>query len=259
MTSVRPVAARAILTAFSTASAPVENRIGLGLAREGRELVQPLAELDIGLVGHDLEGGVGEGVELLLHRRDHLRMAVAGVEHGDAAGEIDEALAVACPRARSLRRARQRPDRRWRRRAEWPRSAGLERCIAGHGNPSGKMHNSRRHPTGAASDSETTIDCASDAFRTSHERLADLELLRHQPLQIGHALGGQAGAFGGDVVVGHVAGLGRDRWTAARSSARSSVRHTAARPSRRPAPRPRRRRRRRRRLPGWSTLLIAPT
>ena len=66
MTSVRPVAARAIFTAFSTASAPVENRIDLASPGEGRKLVQPLAELDVGLVRHDLEGGVGEGVELLL-------------------------------------------------------------------------------------------------------------------------------------------------------------------------------------------------
>ena len=49
------------------------------------------------------------------------------------------------------------------------------------------------------------------ARTTSHERLADRVFLRNQPLQIGHALGGQAGAFGGDVIVGHVAGLGRDR------------------------------------------------
>ena len=31
------------------------------------------------------------------HRRDHLGMAVAGVEHGDAAGEVDVAVAVDVP------------------------------------------------------------------------------------------------------------------------------------------------------------------
>ena len=67
------------------------------------------------------------------HRRDHLRMAMAGVEDRDAAGEVDVAAALDVPESRSSRRARQRPDRRWRRRAAWRRPAGLERCVARHG------------------------------------------------------------------------------------------------------------------------------
>ena len=90
------------MTAFSTASAPVENRIDFFSPEIRRQGVQLLAECDVGLVGHDLEGGVGEGVELLLDRRDDLRMAVAGVEHGDAAGEVDVAVAILVPQFRAL-------------------------------------------------------------------------------------------------------------------------------------------------------------
>ena len=131
----------------------------LGLARERRDLVQPFAELDIWLVGHDLEGGVGEGVELFLHRRDHLRVAVAGVEHGDAAGEVDEALAVAIPELGAFgalgkdRIGSSDPARDGR------GPAGLERCIAGHGNPSQRCR--RQASYRGRSGNDTTIDCAS--------------------------------------------------------------------------------------------------
>ena len=138
MTLVRPVAARAILTAFSTASAPVENRIDLASPEKGASLVQALAELDIGLVWHDLEGGVGEGVELLLHRRDHLRMTVAGVEHGDAAGEIDEALAVPVPELGTLGALGKDRIGGGDATRDGGDPAGLERCIAGHEYPFGK-------------------------------------------------------------------------------------------------------------------------
>ncbi|MNC37131.1 hypothetical protein D3C75_856860 [compost metagenome] len=52
--------------------------------------VDLLAQLDVRLVGQHLETGVGKLAELRLHRGDHLGMQVAGVEHGDAAGEVDE-------------------------------------------------------------------------------------------------------------------------------------------------------------------------
>ena len=71
-------------------------------SRERRHRVQPLAHGDIGLVGHDLEGGVGVAVELLPHGGDHARVAMAGVHHGDAAGEIDVASAVGVPERRVL-------------------------------------------------------------------------------------------------------------------------------------------------------------
>jgi len=52
-----------------------------------------LAQLDVGLVGQHLEAGVGELVQLVFHRLDDLRMQVAGIQHGDAAGEVDELAA----------------------------------------------------------------------------------------------------------------------------------------------------------------------
>ena len=41
--------------------------------------------------------GVGEGLELRLDGSDHLRVAVAGVDHGDARREIDVAPSVDVP------------------------------------------------------------------------------------------------------------------------------------------------------------------
>ncbi len=93
----RPVAARAILTAFSAASAPVVKKTVLAGPLKGAGRVQPLGQADIGLVGHHLEGGVREALGLLGHRRHHLGVAVAGVEHGDAAGEVDVAAALDVP------------------------------------------------------------------------------------------------------------------------------------------------------------------
>jgi len=52
---------------------------------------------------------MGEACELLLHRGDYLRVAVARIEYGDAAGEVDVAAAfdvpqfgVLCPRGEDL-------------------------------------------------------------------------------------------------------------------------------------------------------------
>ena len=70
---------------------------GLGRALEGGELVEPLAERDIGLIGQHLEGRMGEALELLARRGHHLGVAVAGIEHRDAAGEVDIALALDIP------------------------------------------------------------------------------------------------------------------------------------------------------------------
>ena len=70
-----------------------------GLLREvaGRQLVQPLRQLDIAVIGDDLEGRVREFLHLLVDGRHHLGVAVAGVEHRDAAGEVDVALALHIP------------------------------------------------------------------------------------------------------------------------------------------------------------------
>ena len=102
MTAARPVAARAILTAFSTASAPVDISTRLVRALAGRERVQLLAERDIRLIRRDLEAGVGDLVELGAHGLHHAAVAMAGVEHGDAAREVDVAPALGVPQQRIL-------------------------------------------------------------------------------------------------------------------------------------------------------------
>ena len=65
--------------------------------RAGNQRVQPLGERDVVLVGHHLVAGVGEALELILDGLDHLRVAVAGVEHRDAGSEVDVAAAFDIP------------------------------------------------------------------------------------------------------------------------------------------------------------------
>ena len=60
----------------------------------GREVVQALGELDVGLVGRDVEAGVGVQLGLSLDRGDDLGRAVSDVQHGDAGREVDEAVPV---------------------------------------------------------------------------------------------------------------------------------------------------------------------
>ena len=67
---------------------------GLRRAVEGGQREQALGELGVDLVGDDSEVGVGEALELLLRRLDHLRMGVADVQAADAAREVDERVAV---------------------------------------------------------------------------------------------------------------------------------------------------------------------
>ncbi|MCY1430008.1 hypothetical protein D9M71_459440 [compost metagenome] len=55
------------------------------------------AELDVGLVGQHLEAGVGQLGQLLLDGLDHFRVQVAGVQYGDAAGEVDVLAAIDIP------------------------------------------------------------------------------------------------------------------------------------------------------------------
>ncbi|MCY1367143.1 hypothetical protein D9M69_540640 [compost metagenome] len=82
----------------------VFHRLGAGGEKQGflGEIagglgVQALGQFHVGLVGQHLEAGVGVPVELGLHGLDHGRVAVAGVEHGDAAGEVDVAAAFHVP------------------------------------------------------------------------------------------------------------------------------------------------------------------
>ncbi len=75
---------------------------GLLGAAAWRALVDPLGQLDIAGVRHDLVGGVREALELALYGFDQARMTVAGVEHGDAGGKVDIALAFHVPDLRVL-------------------------------------------------------------------------------------------------------------------------------------------------------------
>ncbi len=65
-------------------------------------VVQPLGQGHVILVGHDLMAGMGEAVQLRLDRGNHLGMAVPGVHHGDAGGEVDVAGAGLVPDFRIL-------------------------------------------------------------------------------------------------------------------------------------------------------------
>ena len=65
--------------------------------RPGGERVQLLGECDVALVRGHLEAGVGELVQLLRDGGLHLRVHVPGVEHRDAAGEVDVAAALDVP------------------------------------------------------------------------------------------------------------------------------------------------------------------
>src|SRR5207237_981233 len=74
---------------------------------ERREREQPLGDVDVDLVRDDGEVGVEEPRRLLLHRLDDVRVRVPDVEAADAAGEVDDRVAVDVGqrRAVSLRRA----------------------------------------------------------------------------------------------------------------------------------------------------------
>ncbi|MNQ55387.1 hypothetical protein D3C85_694810 [compost metagenome] len=82
----------------------VLHRLGAGGEEEGtlggrarHQGVELLGKLDIARVGGDLEAGVAELLELLAHGGDHLGVVVAGVEHGDAGGKVDVAVALHVP------------------------------------------------------------------------------------------------------------------------------------------------------------------
>ena len=79
----------------------VLDRLGAGVeerrlrrACEGRKSEQPLGERDVHLVGDHGEVGVEETRCLLLDGRHDSRVRVADVEAADAAGEVDERVAV---------------------------------------------------------------------------------------------------------------------------------------------------------------------
>ena len=94
-TAGRPVAARAILTAFSIASAPELTSSDFCCSpRARRELGEPAADLDVRLVDPDHEALVQVAVDLLVDGRDDGAEAVARVLAADPAGEVEVAAAV---------------------------------------------------------------------------------------------------------------------------------------------------------------------
>src|SRR5690606_28524537 len=56
-----------------------------------------LAELDIGFVGQHLKAGMAQLGQLLLYGSDHFGVQMTGVEHRNAAGEIDVLTAFDVP------------------------------------------------------------------------------------------------------------------------------------------------------------------
>jgi hypothetical protein len=64
--------------------------------------IQARRDLDVRLVGHHLEAGVGDFADLAAYRFHHFRVVVADVEHADAANEIQVALAVHVPHFAAL-------------------------------------------------------------------------------------------------------------------------------------------------------------
>ena len=107
-TAGRPVAARAIFTAFSTASAPEFTSIDRFSPGHGRAGVQLLAHRDVALVRRHLEARVQERGRLLVDRGDDLGVRVPDVHDRDAGAHVDEAVAVDVLDDRSVRALRRR-------------------------------------------------------------------------------------------------------------------------------------------------------
>jgi hypothetical protein len=90
-----PVAARAILTAFSTGlGAAVQEQALLVGAGARRELCEPSARLDVRFVDPDHEALMEIRVDLLVHGRDRRGLGRARVLAAEPACEIDVRLAV---------------------------------------------------------------------------------------------------------------------------------------------------------------------
>jgi hypothetical protein len=97
MTPPRPVAWRAILMAFSTASAPVEKERRFGRAVNRHDVVDALGQAHVFGIRHHLVATVGEALQLRRNGGLHLGVHVPGVEHGNAPGKVDEAAALDVP------------------------------------------------------------------------------------------------------------------------------------------------------------------
>lgn len=79
-----------ILNCFRTGG---EER-GFGLTAHRGKGVNFLRQGDVAFVWHNLVRGVGKLLQLLFHCRHQFRMAMSGVQHRDACGEIDVLVAL---------------------------------------------------------------------------------------------------------------------------------------------------------------------
>ena len=94
---------RAILTAFSTASAPVVTKNVFFFDEPGASLFKRSAKLDVAFVHCDLEARVRKALELFGDGLAHFGMRVADICHADPANKIDVFLAVDIPELRTER------------------------------------------------------------------------------------------------------------------------------------------------------------
>ena len=147
---------RAILTAFSIASAPeLTSSDFCSLARARRELGEPAADLDVRLVDADHEALVEVAVDLLVDRVDDGREAVAGVLAADAAGEVEVRAAVDVGDARAVGARDDEPRRRDAAR-DVARALGEDAVVGagvGRGHARGVLH----HRTRASADADLAM------------------------------------------------------------------------------------------------------
>ena len=136
ITAGRPVATRAILTAFSTASAPEFSSSDFWSAPAARrELGEPAADLHVRLVHADHEALVEVAVDLRVDGVDDGRQVVAEVRAADARRRNRCTRDRRRPRSGRLRPASttsagvEMPRATYRARASWTRSVALRSCT----------------------------------------------------------------------------------------------------------------------------------
>ena len=67
---------------------------GFGLSAHRGKGVDFLRQGDVAFIRHNLVRGVGKLLQLLLYRRDQFRVAMPGIQHRNACGEIDVFVAL---------------------------------------------------------------------------------------------------------------------------------------------------------------------
>ena len=88
------MAARAILTAFSTASAPLLNSAAFVAPAIGTNLAQLARKGDIRFVGRHHEARVLKLLQLLADAPNDARRRMAGIEAPNAAGEVEKDVSI---------------------------------------------------------------------------------------------------------------------------------------------------------------------